>query len=127
MKPAIQPGKQPVLDLVMQRERDFRAVRPDFGELRQAHHVQVSTRRFKRHLIGRFAFHRQQNRPGYKAQRSAKTEINRLRRRDGDFGRQDELPTIRLNTRQMSLALLERLIHLQGFLEQHRIRADASG
>src|ERR1700730_8827149 len=85
MKSAIQPSEQFVLDLVMQRERDFRAVRPDLGELRQSHHVQISPRGLKRHLIGRLAFNRQQDRPSFKAQRSAKTKINRLRRCNGGF------------------------------------------
>ena len=116
MKPAIQPGEQLVLDFIMQRKRDFRTVRPDFSELRQAHHVQISTRGLKRHLIGRLALNRQQDRPSFKAERSAKTEINRLRRGDSGFRHHNELPPIGLDARKARFALFERLIHVQGFL-----------
>ena len=78
MKPAIEPREQFVLDLVMQRQRHFRAIRPNLGELRESHDIEVPARRFKCHLIGRITLHRQQNRASLEAQRSAKTKINRL-------------------------------------------------
>src|SRR5438067_1445599 len=55
MKSPVQPGKKFTLDLVMQCQSHLRAARPDFGELHQPHHVQVSAGRFKRELIGRIA------------------------------------------------------------------------
>lgn len=36
MQVSIEPGKQAVLDLVMDRDRDLGAVRPDLGEIDQA-------------------------------------------------------------------------------------------
>ena len=52
MQTAVQPGEQFILDLVVDRERDLGAVRPDFGEIDDAHEVNVSTHGLERIWFG---------------------------------------------------------------------------
>lgn len=42
MKTAIQPGEKLVFDFVMDRERNLSAVRPDLGEINDAHETDIS-------------------------------------------------------------------------------------
>ena len=64
---AIQPGEQLVLDVIVNRERDFSAVWPNLGEINNAHQRNIATDGFERVLIRRFALDRQEDSVGFKA------------------------------------------------------------
>src|ERR1051326_8420640 len=116
MKSPVEPGEKLVLDLVMQRERHLGARGPDLGELDQSHDIEIPAGRFKRELVWRIAFHRQQNSARFKAERSPETKIHGLGGSDRGLRHHHELPAIGLDAREAVFALIERLIHVQSFL-----------
>ena len=76
MQTPVEPGEQFVLDLVVNRERDLRAVWTNLSEINKAHKGNVTARRFERILVGRVALDRQKDRMGLKPERTAKAEID---------------------------------------------------
>ena len=55
---AIKPGKKLTSNLVMQRQRDFGAIRTDLSKFRQTDYFEVAADGFKRHSIRRSAVDR---------------------------------------------------------------------
>src|ERR1043166_1765268 len=80
MQTSIQPGKQLVLNLVMNRKRDLSAIWPNFGKIDDAHQCNISAYGFEPVLIWRVALNRQEDRMGLKAERAAKAKIHSFRR-----------------------------------------------
>jgi hypothetical protein len=75
----VEPGKQLVPDLVVNRKRDLRAVWPNLSEVNDPDHVDIPTCGLKRTLIGRVALDRQEDGVSLKTERTGKAEISRLR------------------------------------------------
>jgi hypothetical protein len=93
MQPPIQPGKQRILDLIVDRECDLSAVRPNFSEINDPIKL-ISTHGLKSVLIRRVAVDREQDCMRLEAERAAKAEINRFRGGHGCPGHHKELPPI---------------------------------
>ena len=91
---AIQPGEELILDVIMNRERDFGAVWSNFGEIDNAHQGNISAHGLERVLIRRFAFHRKEDCVGFKAQRPSEAEIDRFGRSHRRARDHQELPPI---------------------------------
>src|SRR5881397_926839 len=58
MQTPVEPGKQFVLDLVVNRQRDLRAVCPNLSEINDAHEGNIPTHRLERILFWRVALDR---------------------------------------------------------------------
>jgi hypothetical protein len=82
MQTSIQPGKQLVLNLVMNRQRNFSTIWPNLSKINDAHQCNISAYGFERVLVWRVALDRQEDRMGLKAERAAKAKIYSFGRRD---------------------------------------------
>jgi len=78
MQAPIQPGKQLVFNVVVNRQRDLGTVWPDFSKINDAHQGNIPAHRLERILIWRIAIDRQEDGVRLKAKRAAKAEIDRL-------------------------------------------------
>ena len=78
MQMSIEPREQAVLNPIMNRERNLGAGWPDFGEIHQTHHFDISAGGFKRELVFGIAIHGQQGGAGFEPKRAAKTEVDGL-------------------------------------------------
>jgi len=58
MQTPVEPGEQSVFDLVVNRERDLRAVRANLSEINDAHHGNVPAHGLERILVWRIAVDR---------------------------------------------------------------------
>jgi hypothetical protein len=115
----IEPGKEFVFDFVMHGKRDFRETRPNFREIDEAEEVNISADRFESVFIGRFAVHRCEDGARFKAQRTAKAKIDRLRRCNRGFRDHQKLPAVGLNAGKTRFALSQWLTHVKGFFKEH--------
>ena len=52
METTIEPGEEFVLNFVMHRQSDLRALRSNFRKFDKAHQIEISTERFKSKLVG---------------------------------------------------------------------------
>ena len=76
MQTPVEPGEQFVLDFVVNRERDLRALWSNLSEINNAHKGNITARRFERILLRRVALDRQKDRMRLKTERTAKAEID---------------------------------------------------
>jgi len=83
MQAPIQPGKQLVPYLIVNRKRHLGAIWPNFRKINDAYQGNVSAYGLERVMIWRVTLNRKENRVRLKAKRTAKAEIDRLRRRHG--------------------------------------------
>ena len=109
---AIQPGKELILDVIVNRERNFGAIWPNLSEINDPHQCDISAHGLEGVLVRRFALDRQQDCVGFKAQGPSEAEIDRLGRSHSGPCDHQKLPPVRLNAGQTSFALFHGLAHV---------------
>src|SRR5690242_15220859 len=101
----IEPGKELVLDLVVNGESDFGKVRTNLSEVDQTGQFAVASVGFEREFIRQFTVNGNEGRLGLKSERATKTKIDGFGRGHRRFGHHQELTAIGLDAGESRFAL----------------------